>query len=156
MAAVLKPESLRILPMTPSHLDQVMEIELTAYPFPWSRGNFADSLNAGYCAWVVERDRKIIGYFLLLISIDEAHLLNITVAPDYWRQGIGRFLIEQVFDMARGHRATRLFLEVRPSNEAARRLYDAVGMKKIGLRRNYYPYHAGHREDALVLAMDLQ
>lgn len=155
MAAVLQPDAFRMLPMTPRHLDAVIGIEVEAYPFPWTRGNFADSLNAGYSAWVVEFGGVLVGYFVLMVSLDEAHLLNITVAPVRQRQGIGAYLLQEVFALARAHRARRLFLEVRPSNLAARHLYERVGMRKIGLRRGYYPNHGDRREDALVLAIDL-
>ncbi len=154
MAAVMRPEALKLVPMTPSLLDAVMPIEVQAYPFPWTRGNFADSLNAGYSAWVLEYDREVIGYFVLMMSIDEAHLLNITIAPDWQSLGYGRHLLGEVFKLARSHHAQRMFLEVRPSNASARHLYESVGMRKVGLRRGYYPDHGGRREDALVLSID--
>lgn len=155
MAAVFRPDALRLTPMMPSYLDAVMRIEELAYPFPWTRGNFADSLAAGYSAWVIEREGIVIGYFVMMVSIDEAHLLNITVAPEFQSQGVGRYLLGEVFSLARSHRAVRLFLEVRPSNAPACHLYARMGMRKVGLRRGYYPDQGGRREDALVLAIDL-
>lgn len=155
MVAVLDGDAVQLRPMRPSHLDAVMEIEQRAYPFPWTKGNFADSLNAGYSMWVLENGGELIGYFVMMMAVDEAHLLNITVAPRHQSRGWGRRLMGEVFALARGHRAHRLFLEVRPSNAPALHLYRSVGMHPIGLRRGYYPDAGGRREDALVLAIDL-
>lgn len=154
MAAVMRAEFLRLVPMTPSALDDVMRIENAAYPFPWTRGNFADSLNAGYSAWVLEFESEVIGYFVLMMSIDEAHLLNITIDPDWQSQGYGRHLLGEVFRLARGYNAQRLFLEVRPSNNSARHIYETSGMRKVGTRRGYYPDHGGRREDAIVMSIE--
>ncbi len=155
MAAVLRSELLRLVPMTPSLLDAVMQIEKAAYPFPWTRGNFADSLSAGYSAWVLEYGREVIGYFVLMMSVDEGHLLNITIDPDWQSQGYGRYLLGEVFRLARSYNAQRMFLEVRPSNASARHLYETSGLRKVGLRRGYYPDHGGRREDAIVMSIEL-
>lgn len=142
-------------PMTPGHLDAVMAIELVAYPFPWTRGNFADSLNAGYSAWVAERGRDLIGYFVLMAAVDEAHLLNITVAPPDQGQGYGRWLLEEVMKLAKLHGMSQLLLEVRPSNHAALKLYETAGLRRVGVRRRYYPDQLGQREDAIVMVKAL-
>lgn len=144
-----------LAPMTPGHLDAVMAIEMRAYPFPWTRGNFADSLNAGYSAWVAERGRDLVGYFVLMAVVDEAHLLNITVAPPDQGRGYGRWLLGEVAKLAKHHGMRRLLLEVRPSNHAALTLYESAGLQRVGVRRRYYPDHHGQREDAIVMAQVL-
>ena len=140
--------------MTPSMLDTVHAIEQAAYAFPWSRGNFADSLAAGYNAWTAWEDGCLIAYAVLLIAAGEAHLLNITVDVDEQGRGIGAWLLGEMFSLARGHGATRLIQEVRPSNVVGRRLYERAGMQQIGVRKRYYPSRGLIREDALVMAID--
>jgi ribosomal-protein-alanine N-acetyltransferase len=142
--------------MVPSMLDGVVAIEDAAYAFPWSRGNFADSLAAGYSAWTAWEHGQLIAYAVVMIAADEAHLLNITVDVEHQGRGIGAWLLGEMFALARGRGAGRLFLEVRPSNVVARRLYERAGMANIGVRRRYYPSHGLLREDALVMALDFQ
>ena len=141
-------------PMREADLDAVMEVERHAYPFPWTRGIFRDCLRAGYPAWVLERDGAIIGYAVLSIAAGEAHILNLCVDPGIQREGHGRRLLRALLQVARGHRAERVFLEVRPSNDAAIALYDSEGFNEIGRRPRYYPAIGG-REDAIVMALEL-
>lgn len=140
--------------MTPDDLDEVIAIELDAYPFPWTRGIFADCLRAGYRAWVALQDDRVCGYALLSLGAGEAHVLNLCVATSARRRGIARKLLDRLLDDARAAGAERVFLEVRPSNAEAIALYDARGFHLITRRPNYYPTHGG-REDALVMAMEL-
>lgn len=135
-------------------LDAVMQIELRAYPFPWSRGIFRDCLRAGYTAWVLDDGDDALGYAVLSVAADEAHILNVCVSPDHQRRGHGRRLLRALVQQARMRGAARLFLEVRPSNPNAMALYVAEGFNEIGRRPRYYPAHAG-REDAIVMAMEL-
>ena len=153
MNAVLQP-SLSCRPMQAADLDAVMLLEAAAYPFPWSRGNFADSLRAGYRAWVCEEQELIIGYGLLTVILDEAQLLNITVAPRLHGRGLGGELLGYLLDDARSCNAERMFLEVRPSNQPALALYQRRGFIPVGRRKGYYPA-AGGREDAIVMAREL-
>lgn len=146
------PASLR--PMRDTDLDAVMAIEQRAYPFPWTRGIFRDCLRADYPAWVLERDRVLIGYGVLSIAADEAHVLNVCAAPEVQGQGHGRRMLRALLQIARGRGARRVFLEVRPSNRTAIRLYHAEGFNEIGRRPRYYPAVDG-REDAIVMAMEL-
>ncbi len=142
-------------PMTAADIDQVLAIEVQAYPFPWTRGNFIDSLAAGYRAELrLDAQAGLLGYSLALPGVEEMHLLNLTVAPAAQRAGHGQALVRrlQADALARGDRA--LWLEVRPSNLAARALYRHMGFAEVGLRRGYYPA-AAKREDALVLRLDL-
>jgi ribosomal-protein-alanine N-acetyltransferase len=140
--------------MREQDLDEVMAIESTIYTHPWTRGNFADSLRAGYECRVLRLGRELLGYFVLMVAAGEAHLLNLSIAAAHQRSGHGRVLLGQAGDLARKLGARSLFLEVRPSNRAAQALYTRFGFRKMAVRRGYYPAHAG-REDALVLTLPL-
>lgn len=152
LADAAAPASLR--PMCEPDLDAVLAIEQRAYPFPWTRGIFRDCLLADYPAWVLVHDDAIIGYGMLSIAADEAHVLNVCAAPEVQGRGHGRRLLRALLQVARGRRVQRVFLEVRPSNATAIALYHAEGFNEIGRRPRYYPAKQG-REDALVMAMEL-
>jgi ribosomal-protein-alanine N-acetyltransferase len=143
-----------LAPMRPEEIDAVMAIEQRAYPFPWTRANFADSLAAGYSAWTCRMEGELIGYAVMMLVLDEAHLLNITVAPDWQRHGYGLLVMHHLFGVARAHGAARLFLEVRPTNAPGQGLYRKLGFETIGRRRGYYPAGSG-REDAVVMVLTL-
>ena len=142
-------------PMREADLDEVMRIEVRAYPFPWTRGIFRDCLHAGYPMWLQERDGEIVGYGVLSIAADEAHVLNLCTAPGNEGQGLGQRMLQALLKIARGHGAQRVFLEVRPSNPRAIELYDRSGFNEIGRRPRYYPAANNGREDAIVMAMEL-
>ena len=153
MSAVLKStQSFR--PMQFDDLDRIMEIEPTVYTHPWSRGNFSDSLHAGYSCWIYESDGEIAGYAVMMTVLDEAHLLNISIALNFQGRGMGRALLEHVIDIARRHGAQMMFLEVRPSNTNAIGLYESMGFNEFSVRKNYYPAHNG-REDAILMGLAL-
>lgn len=142
--------------MHPVHLPHVIDIEQRAYRFPWSLGNFEDSLRAGYSAWVVESPfQDVLAYALMTMAAGEAHILNLCVAPEYQGQGIGRYLLQHLITVAAAAGTQLLLLEVRVSNEAGIRLYEQNGFKDLGLRKGYYPADGG-REDARVLGLELQ
>lgn len=141
--------------ITESDLEQIIAIENVVHAHPWSRGNFADSLGAGYQCWLAERDGRLVGYGILTVAADEAHLLNISVAPTWQRHGVGTELTAFLSKVARDLAATKIYLEVRPSNAAARALYLRSGFVEIGMRRDYYPTANG-REDAVVMELQLQ
>jgi ribosomal-protein-alanine N-acetyltransferase len=153
MSAVLRPAP-SFEPMIEADLRAVIEIEEGLYQFPWTLGNFRDSLRAGYGCWAYRDGRKLIGYAVLMLAAGEAHLLNLSVAAHAQRRGHGRSLLAHVVTIARAHEAKLLFLEVRPTNEVGLRLYSGYGFKQVGVRRGYYPARRG-REDALVLALEL-
>ncbi len=153
MSAVLKP-NYQFRPMQMDDLDTVMVIEPMIYSHPWTRGNFSDSLNSGYSAWVLEENQKMIGYALLMMVLDEAHLLNLSIAKDQQKQGLGRYLLEHMLQIAKNYKASNMFLEVRPSNISAIALYENMGFCEMALRRNYYPAHNG-REDAVLMGLAL-
>ena len=140
--------------MTFADLDAVAEAEARIYPFPWTRGNFADSLAAGHGAWLAQEDGRMIGYAVMMQVLDEAHLLNISVLPELQRGGRGSALLMHIFGQARLQTATRMLLEVRPGNLAGQGFYRRHGFVEIGRRRDYYPAHGG-REDAILMARDL-
>ena len=153
MSAVLKDDP-RLAVMRYGDLDEVLAIEGAIYSHPWTRGNFSDSLRAGYQCRTWRAGRELVGYFILAVAAGEAHLLNLSVAAGLQRRGHGSALLGQVLQMARGRDATMVFLEVRPTNDPAKALYGRFGFRQVGLLRDYYPAHQG-REDALVLSLPL-
>ena len=150
MSAVLKPLEMRFRPMRTRDLEALIRIERAAYPYPWTLGNFRDCLDAGYSGWVGEIEGGLAGYWLMMRVLDEGHILNCCVAPRWQRRGFGRQLMAHLFEVARDHNTRSLFLEVRLSNIAAKRLYETLGFESVGQRRDYYPTDTG-REDALVM-----
>jgi ribosomal-protein-alanine N-acetyltransferase len=138
--------------MQTDDVEHVIRIERAAYHYPWTLGNFKDSLDSGYACWLAEIDGKPAGYWIMMLAVGEGHILNCCVAPDWQGRGFGRQLVEHLIDTARSHRTECLFLEVRPSNTAAVFLYQRLGFETIALRRGYYPADQG-AEDALVMRM---
>lgn len=150
--------------LTVADLDAVMCIEVQAYPFPWTRGNFLDSLAAGYWTQGLFGPAEqalpgapptLLAYAWALPGVDEVHLLNLTVAPWAQRRGHARSLLDRLVDWARAEGAEQLWLEVRPSNLTAIALYRAHGFQTVGLRPGYYPAAQGQREDATVMVLAL-
>ena len=142
--------SLRV--MTVSQLDAVLAIEVEAYPFPWTRGNFIDSIAAGYLARVlIAGDGELIGYFVAMPGFEEMHLLIVTVAARHEGQGHARRLLAELYALSASFAATAVWLEVRESNARARALYEREGFAEAGRRRDYYPAPAGQREDAILM-----
>ena len=153
MSAVLK-DSPELSPMREADLREVMAIESAIYSHPWTRGNFVDSLTAGYECRCLRHGAELVGYFVLMVAAEEAHLLNLSIAAVHQRRGHGSGLLRDAADLARRLGAKNVFLEVRPSNRGAQALYTRFGFRKVGTRRGYYPAHAG-REDAIVLTLPL-
>ena len=148
------PREAVLLPMSVAQLDAVLAIEAAAYAFPWSRGNFIDSLAAGYPARVLQgAGGALLGYFVAMAGGDEMHLLNITVAPAMQGRGHARVLIDALVALCRAQRARELWLEVRASNGRARAMYERLGFAQVGLRKGYYPAALGRREDAVVMSL---
>jgi ribosomal-protein-alanine N-acetyltransferase len=154
MSAVSQPGSVRLRALRESDLNAVMAIELRGYPFPWTRGIFIDCLRAGYPGLAMERDGQLIGYGVISLAADEAHVLNICIDPLAQSRGLGRQLLRALVQLARDRGAQRVFLEVRPSNTPALALYHSEGFNEIGRRPRYYPAAQG-REDAVVMAIEL-
>ena len=138
--------------MTVHLLDAVLAIEVQAYTFPWTRGNFIDSLAAGYLARaLLAEDGELIGYFVAMQGFEEMHLLNLTVAAHHQGQGHARRLLAELYTLSTSCSATAVWLEVRESNTRARALYELEGFAEAGRRRDYYPAPAGRREDAILM-----
>lgn len=153
MSAVLRDVP-RLAAMREADLAEVLAIEDAIYSHPWTRGNFADSLRAGYrcCTW--RSGAELIGYFILMVAAGEGHLLNLSVAALHQRRGHGSALLAEAMRMAGTEGARQLFLEVRPTNAGAKALYNRFGFHQVAVRRDYYPAQGG-REDALVLTRAL-
>jgi ribosomal-protein-alanine N-acetyltransferase len=154
MNTVLKPALPTLRKMQKADLDAVMLIEPTLYSHPWTRGNFTDSLKSGYRCHVLELESEIIGYAVMMLVLDEAHLLNISIASAFQGQGFGRELLSQMAAMARKYKAQAMFLEVRSSNKAAIGLYESMGFNEFSVRKGYYPSVNG-REDAILMGFAL-
>lgn len=145
----------RFEPLTVDHLDAVLLVEQLAYAKPWSSSNFVDSLNAGYQAQRLLAGNTLLGYFVAMKGVDEVHLLNITVAPAFQRQGWAHVMLDALAIWAQGQRADWLWLEVRVGNLRAIEVYEAQGFARVGLRKKYYPAVNGLREDAIVMSRSL-
>ena len=149
-------EPLTLVALTPAHLDTLMPIENAAYAFPWTRGNFIDSIVAGYPARVLLDSRgAMLGYFIAMAGVDEMHLLNITVAPEAQSRGHARLMIAALIGLCREQAAPALWLEVRQSNERARSIYARLGFVQQGVRKGYDPAPFGRREDAVVMSLKI-
>ena len=154
---MLTPETqVQLLAMTEADLDAVVAVEQSAYSYAWTLGNFKDALKAGYVAHRLVAGELLVGYFVAMQVIDEVHLLNITVAPSFQRQGWARCLMQSLSLWSQAHGATCLWLEVRESNAPALNLYQSFGFQQVGLRKDYYPAGRTTRESAVVMSMPLK
>ena len=142
-------------PMQQADLDAVLQIEQNAYTHPWTRAIFLDTLQSGYEAQLMKREESLLGYFVAMRGVEEVHLLNVTVAPQYQGQGLAVILMQAMHSWARGLSAQWSWLEVRVSNGRAIHLYERLGYSQVGQRKNYYPAGHGQREDAIVMSLQL-
>jgi ribosomal-protein-alanine N-acetyltransferase len=154
MSAVLKDQQADFRPMGDVDIAEILAIEQTAYTHPWTAVLFEDCLRVGYCCWVMHRDDAIIAYGIMSIGAGECHILNLCVKPEMQNHGYGSAMLEHLLDIARSHNVETAFLEVRPSNRHAIRMYEKAGFNEVGVRSNYYPAVKG-REDAVILARSL-
>jgi [ribosomal protein S18]-alanine N-acetyltransferase len=139
-----------IRPMHELDVPVVVTVERSSYQFPWSEGIFRDCLRVGYICRVIEVGSDIAGYGIMSIGAGEAHVLNVCVRDEYRGRGLARKVLSYLIDRARSAGMYEAFLEVRPSNTAAARLYHSLGFEQVGMRRGYYQATNG-REDAAVL-----
>ena len=147
---------LQFAPMTTDDVDAVVEIENAVYSHPWTRGNFLDSLYSGYQAQTLRDGAHVLlGYFLVMLAVEEAHLLNISVAAAHQHQGLGQLLLNQATALARSNEMRTMLLEVRESNTHAIKVYKRYGFSEIGRRKNYYPAENNTREGAIVMSLAL-
>ncbi len=148
------PQSIDIRAMQPSDLDRVILTEREIFLFPWSQGNFADSIKSGYICQVLEQTNTLIGYGIMMISPEEAHLLTLGIAANWQKKGWGRKLLQHFIQLAQEENVKSIFLDVRESNLGAAQLYKQIGFQHIATRKGYYPAMCG-REDALVMQLIL-
>ena len=151
---LLRPEVM-IRPMRATDVAEVVMIERASYQFPWSEGIFRDCLRVGYVCRVVTVNRQVMAYGVMSFGAGEAHILNLCVSETYRRNGIGKRLLATLMERAAAAGMTDAFLEVRPSNMGAIRLYLSLGFEQVGMRRGYYQAASG-REDAAVLRRTLR
>jgi len=140
--------------MRESDLRKVILIEREIFLFPWSLENFADSLRSGYLCRVMEDNNTVIGYSIMMVGPDEAHILTLGIGADWQKKGLGAKLLNYLFDLAREKNAISMLLDVRESNHGAAKLYKQLGFQQIATRKGYYPAMCG-REDALVMRLML-
>ena len=152
MSAVIEESFNGIRPMQETDLDEVIAIEETVYPFPWTRAIFHDCLLVGYSCWVYQQQQDVVGYIVMSIAAGEAHILTLAVHPEFQGQGIAKHIIDHALENSREKSAGTIYLEVRPSNSRAIDVYQKAGFNEIGVRKGYYPDENG-REDALVMAL---
>jgi [ribosomal protein S18]-alanine N-acetyltransferase len=151
-AVALPDVTLRV--MNEADVPAVVALEAAAYQFPWSEGIFRDCLRVGYLCRVVVIAGEVCGYGIMSMGAGEAHILNLCVRADLRSRGIGRKVLDYLLERARLGGMLEAFLEVRPTNVAAIRLYQAAGFEQVGIRRGYYQA-VGGREDAAVLKLEL-
>lgn len=142
-----------LVPMTAAHLDWVCGHERDLHVFPWTYGNFVDALEAGYVAMLYMHEGQPVAYAIMLLVLDEGHLLNVGVPRAWQNQGVARRFLTELFARVRRQGITQVFLEVRPSNLPARHLYEKMGFVSVGRRAHYYPAPGGGREDAIVMRL---
>lgn len=147
-------ESVRFRPMALNDVAAVVSVERCSYVFPWSEGVFRDCIRVGYLCRVVESEDEVAGYGIMSYGAGEAHILNICIRSDLRSAGIGRRLMDFLLERARAAQMRDVFLEVRPSNPVAIRLYESLGFARVGVRNAYYQASAG-REDAWVYRLAL-
>ena len=155
MSAVWRGAEAHFQTLSLVDLPDVLRTERLAYAHPWSETNFRDALTAGYQAQLIVADGVVLGYCIAMLGVDEVHLLNITVAPDYQGQGWARLMLDALVLWARGQSVQWLWLEVRLGNTRAIKVYQERGFSRVGHRKAYYPAHNGSREDAIVMSLKL-
>jgi [ribosomal protein S18]-alanine N-acetyltransferase len=144
-----------VRPMLESDVPSIIAIERASYPFPWSEGIFRDCIRVGYTCRVLDLGGQIVGYGVMSVGAGEAHILNICVREEFRSVGFGRRLLEYLLDRGAAAGMADAFLEVRPTNLSAIRLYQSMGFEQVGIRRGYYQA-AGGREDATVLKIGIR
>ena len=142
-----------IKPMLKEMLPEILVLEKLAYPIGWNETLFSNCLNKNHLNKVLLINKKLVGYFVVQIVLDEFHLLNVCVSPELQNQGLGKYLLSCLHHHAEKKMMNRILLEVRTSNKSARKLYKHFNYQTIGKRKGYYPSESNvnEREDALVM-----
>lgn len=156
LARDVQPGTVVWRPLSESDIDEIARLESEAHVAPWTPGNFRDALAAGYGMTVGVAGGAIVAYGVLLFAPGEAQILNLTVAPEARRLGLGRSLLRRFLADAKARGATQCFLEVRESNVPAVALYGREGFVPVARRLGYYPAANATREDALVMRKSLE
>lgn len=151
MSAAIEEPSYTVREMLVSDLDAVSQIEVSSYGFPWSRRVLRDCLRSDYICRVIEDSNTVLGYGIMSFGAAEGHILNICVDPLFRSKGLGVLLTSCLLEEAQSAGVELIYLEVRPSNLGAVRLYESLEFEQIAIRSNYYPTVSG-REDALVFS----
>jgi ribosomal-protein-alanine N-acetyltransferase len=146
---------IHIRPMSESDVNDVIAVERASYQFPWSEGIFRDCLRVGYICRVVTINNAIVGYGVMSVGAGEAHILNLCIGESNRCRGVGKSLLTYLVERGAASGMSEAFLEVRPSNTSAIRLYLSLGFEQVGIRRGYYQA-VGGREDAAVLKLALR
>lgn len=150
-----RADRVRFRPMSLADVPAVVAVERASYLFPWSDGVFRDCIRVGYLCRTVEVDAEVAGYGIMSYGAGEAHILNVCIRSDLRAAGIGRQLMAFLLERARAAEMHDVFLEVRPSNPVAIRLYESLGFTRVGVRKGYYQATGG-REDAWVYKLVLK
>jgi ribosomal-protein-alanine N-acetyltransferase len=154
MVSTLESSHAYLRSMQESDLPQVAEIERATFPSPWPLSSFRQCLDFGYCCRVLSQGSLVQAYAIMAVEVDNAHILNLCVRPEFRQQGEGRRMLNHLLKLARAAQVQAVFLEVRMSNHPAIHLYQSMDFVKMGIRKGYYPSEEG-REDALILVKRL-
>ena len=146
--------SVSFRPLRESDIDALGQLALRADPLGWNTQNIRDAFNSKNEILLIELDGKVIGYSVLLPTLDEAELLEIAIDPAFQGKGYGKALLKESLHLCLQRGIHRIYLEVRVSNTRARNLYNSFGFVQIGLRKGYYKTQTA-REDALTMAVTL-
>ncbi len=136
-------------------IDGIFEVEKTCFKTSWTKKSFFNELeyNPDAHYFVAEFDSEIVGYIGIWEILDEGHITNVAVLPEFRRMGVGRSLVQKIIDFSRaGNMIKRCTLEVRVSNEPARNLYSEMGFVDAGIRPKYY---IDNDEDAYIMWIEL-
>lgn len=146
-------DNVTIRPVSESDLGEIMVIEGACFHSPWTRQNFVEEFRNSDLSIPlgIEYDKKIIAYAFIWILLDECHLANIAVHPDFRRMGLAKLLIDKIIVIARDRGCAKIMLEVRKSNREAIELYVKYGFFKVGVRKNYYNDGFLRTEDAILM-----
>ena len=150
-SAAVASQPVEIIAMSQVHVAQVAKIERSVQAHAWTEKNFEDALAAGYEAWVAVQDNTVVGFCLVMMAPDVAHLLLIAIEPGRQRHGLGAQLLTHAQAHVLKQGLPSILLEVRRSNLQAQNFYQKHGFTQLSVRKNYYPAHNGEREDALIL-----